>query len=323
MLFKTIQEIKEYTTVGNITMPSATPVMNVAEEDYVLPLLGTELYNLLSNSYSNNSIANMPANLKALLPYARKVAAPYFAAAYYNKSDVSLSDSGGQRIETSNNKTAYQYQGTNFKEANIREGEKAAEKLLVFLAKNESDYEQWALSSAAADYKSFFIKNGSDFASLFTSASPHRNYIAMRPKMADMELMYVEDVMGTELTATLKEKLHSNTLLPAEKKVVDCIKKIIAYYTVAFSLPFLNVRIDAEGLSVVALTSFGSNDKSNSRGGITTEDIERLQNSCTESGRQWVERLHKLRIEYATELGIETALIVKEKTNFQTIFAII
>ncbi len=68
----------------------------------------------------------------------RSVIGPLTCYYYAPKADVKLSDSGMRRAETGTLKTAYIEQRSEFKEANLREGEAATEALLYFLEEKKS-----------------------------------------------------------------------------------------------------------------------------------------------------------------------------------------
>ena len=292
MLFKTSIKIKEYAQLaGEINFASIVPTLRMVEKKHIGAILGSELYNALDTAYTNAADENnLSASNKKLLLQCRMVIGPMLCCYYIDKADVLLGDSGAQRSETATNKTAFQYQGTKFKEANLREGEDATELLLQFLEENKADYPQWTASYTFKQYRSLFIKTGNEFNELYPSQSPYRNYWAMRTKMLDVEENIIRPFLGDTMTDALKAKDQTNNpvFTDKEKQLLFKLKKAISNYTVAFAVPQMNVRINANGLSVLATSSFSTNDNENTRSGANDTAINALIKSCTNTGQEWI-----------------------------------
>ncbi len=292
MLFKDSKKIKEFAQLsGEINFASIIPTLRMVEKKHIVNILGHELYSALDTAYNNEpNEDNLTAPNKKLLLQCRMVIGPMLCCYYIDKADVILGDSGAQRVETSTNKTAFQYQGAKFKEANLREGEDATELLLQFLEDNKADYPQWTASYNFKQYRSLFIKTGNEFNDLYPSQSPYRNYWAMRTKMLDVEENIIRPFLGDTLTNGLKTKEQANNpaFTDKEKQLLFKLKKAIANYTVAFAVPQMNVRINANGLSVVASNTSTTNDNENTRTGANDKAINALVKSCITTGQEWL-----------------------------------
>jgi hypothetical protein len=292
MLFKDSKKLKEYAQLsGEINFLSLKATLRMVEQKHIITILGKGLYSILDTDYNAEPDENaLPAPIKKLLLQCRMVIGPMLCCYHIDKSDVILGDSGAQRTETATNKTAFQYQGTKFKEANLREGEDATELLLQFLEDNKADYPLWTASDIFKQYRSLFIKTGNEFNELYPSQSPYRNYWAMRTKMLDVEENIIRPFLGDTMIDALK--VIDQTPAPAfstkEKQLLFKLKKAIANYTVAFAVPQMNVRINANGLSVIATSSFSTNDNDNTRSLANDTAINALIKSCNTTGQEWI-----------------------------------
>lgn len=291
MLFKTSAQLKEYAQLtGDLNFPGLAPTLRFVETFHLIPLLGKTLYQSLSQAYTANE-ASLSTVQKDLLEQCRQVVAPYFCFYYAPKADVQLTDSGFRK----NQDAAYQYQGTNYREANLREAEMCEEMLLQFLEEKSADYPDWKTSDAFRDYRSLFIKTGEEFNKLFPSSSPYRNYRAMRGKMVDVEEQMVRMAIGDVLFAALKTKdTDAQDFTDKEKELLFKLKKAISYQTVALSIPLLKVRIDGNGLSVLANIVMSSRDEDNKRGGADDGAISQLAEECFAGAKAWL----KTAVEY-------------------------
>lgn len=292
MLFKTSDKLKLYSQIsGTPVLASLRSTIEFIENNHIVAILGQELFNTLELNYQDTTNEDDLSDADAfLLDKVRKVIGPLLCYYYAPKADVQLTDSGVQRIETTTNKTAYQYQNTNFAQANLKEGEACSEQLIEFLEQYQESYPLWVASQAFTKYRSLFIKSGKEFDSLYASHTPYRNFYAIRSKMFDVEEINIRDTLGSEMYDAIKVRdiTADPNYTNKEKQLLQRVKKAIAYLSVAFSLPMLNVRIDSNGLSVVASSTFSQNEKENTRAGADDNARIELMKSCMASGAVWI-----------------------------------
>lgn len=290
MLFKDTNKLKEYCELtGSVNFPSIKATLRHVEDVRLMPILGKELYNSLHQAYtaaSSETALTQPQ--QDLLEQCRKVIAPYFAYHYTPKAEVKLDDGGARRMETTQAKTAYKDQVARFREANQQEAEQQSELLLEFLDENKANYPLWTASKAFTQYQQLFIKTGFSFNEIFPSHSPYRNYWAMRSKMMQVEQLHIKKAIGEVLFDDLKTKDKAGTLTELEKKLLSKIKNAIAYFTVAFSIPYLTVRIDANGITVTDTGGGGSNDELNKLKTAPDSQLALIMSEAKSTGETWL-----------------------------------
>lgn len=292
MLFKTSIQLKEYSELTSaVNFLSLKATLSHVEEIHIIPILGKELYTSLNDAYTNAvNEAALTQPQQDLLERTRKVIGPYLAYYYAAKGEVKLDDAGLRREETNTSKTAFQYQVTNFRNAQLQEAEQQSEKLLEFLEENKADYTLWTSSTAFTTYRSLFIKTGTEFNELFPTHSPYRNYWAMRSKMVDVEEQNIRHAIGDTLFDALKTKDAATTdgLTSQEKKLLYKLKKAIANFAVAFAVPFLSVRIDAGGITISDTGSSTGNDDLSKRKSASENQLSLIISSAAENGKSWL-----------------------------------
>ena len=301
MLFKDVATISEYAEVVNaVDFFSLKATLRNVEEQQIIPIIGKTLYTSLNTTYdgaASESTAQTALSItqKGLLYRCRLLIGPYLAYFYAPKAELKLSGAGLRREETATSKTAYQYQVKNFREACLEEAEAQSELLLQFLEDNKTDYEEWVNDDAFTEYRSLFIKTGKEFGSMYPAKSPYKNYWAMRSKMQDVEEQHIRSLLGDDLFDDLKTKAKASTpsFSDKEKMLLLYLKKAIANFTVSFSIPLLNVRIDANGLSVVAASARASSDAVSSRANPASDDISHVIRASAAAGKEWIETAKK------------------------------
>lgn len=291
MLFKKTDKILEYAELTTVRFTSLVPTIRLVEQQHIIPQLGMELYTSLNDAYiAATDEASLTDLQKNLLDKCRQVIGPYLCYYYVPKSEVKLSDSGAQRLETATNKTAYQNQVVNYREQNLREAELATEFLLQYLDENKTDFPSWASSAGFAKYKDLFIKSGTEFNELFISQSPYRNYMAMRATMQDVEQNNIRTLLGDMLFNALKEKdqTGSTPFTANEKDLVFKVKKVIAYLTVANAIPFLNVRMDANGITIVSAAGRAQDDRLAKMQSADKDALNNIIEKCQAAAKSWI-----------------------------------
>lgn len=295
MLFKKTDTVLQYAELTTINFAAVKPTIKMVEQQHIIPFIGKELYKALNDAYNDATDESLSdEKMVSLLDMCRSVIGPMLCYYYTPKAEVQVSGAGVQRTESETNKTAYQNQVVNYREQNLREGEMATELLLQFLEDNKADYPDWETSSAFADYRILFIKSGSEFNKLFPNASPYRNYWAMRSKMLDIEQNNIRCIIGDVLFNALKEKDQdpAGTFTNAETDLLFKIKKVIAYLTVCFSIPFLNIRIDANGITVMNMNA-AQNDALAKKTAASDNALNILIEKCEDASKSWTNNLTK------------------------------
>ena len=292
MLFKTKESMNQYTDVAaSVTLLNVKSTAIFVESKILKSILGKSLYKELDDDFNENEDGLRSEQIE-LLEYCRRVLGPYICYYYAPKAAVQLSASGTQRVEGTNSKTSFAYQDVNFRAQYLLEGETACEALLEYLNENWANEPVWSDSSEFAEFKSLFIKTGSEFEKLYPTPQPYRNYWAMRFKMFEVEETHIIKAITSRLFNYLKQKDKSQDpgWSDAEKRLLLYLKKSIAYLTVAAAVPHLNVRIDDNGITIASDNSTVSNKDQKITKAADPASISLLITSSADAGKEWLKK---------------------------------
>lgn len=293
MLFKDTIKLVEYAEItASTAFASVKPTIQRIEDEHLVNILGTTLYKSLNDAYTaaaNESALTTPQ--KDLLHKCRAVIGSYLGYYFAPIGEIKFSDAGVRRSETATEKTAFQYQVTNFREACLQNGDAASELLLEFLEEKKADYTDWENSEVFTRFRSLFIKSGKEFNQYFPSHSPYRNYWAMRSKMQDVEELQIRAAIGDTLYELLKTKSKEPTPVYTEKEkaLLEKLKKAIANLTVSFAIPLLAVRLDANGITVATSAARTSRDADASRQNAGDTNMSNIIRTTNDTGRAWLD----------------------------------
>lgn len=331
MLFKSNTDVMKCAPFsGTPNFVSISPTIQMVEEKYLIDIIGTELYNKLNTAYKNATAeTDLQPALLLLLTRCRLMCGSYIAHHYISISDINLTDAGARRLETEKDKTAFQYQVTNFKKETLQTAEMYAEKLLEFLEENKADYPEWVTSKQFIIYRKLFIKSAKEFNEIYRTIAPYRNYWAMRFKMIDVEEITINEAITEPLFADLKTKAltAAYTFTEAENELLFMLKKAIVYYTVAQAVPALSIRIDDFGLTVTKGET-NTND-SNKLIDANETKISHLIRSAESSAKSWLNKAVKYINNNATEFAaytvpkVEPISEIGDNANLETAYGLI
>lgn len=293
MLFKTTEELRQFSAIQDCNLPSVSLTLKHIEKTVLTNVIGADLYFQINEAYNSN-VALDEAEEK-LLELCRLVVGPLFAKSYSYEVGIQLSDAGTQRTETTNDKTAYAYQVSNFREDMQQKGEAACEALLEYLYTYQDFYPIWTSSNAYKKYQNLFIKTGAEFNEMYTTPQPYRLFEAIRFKMQDVEELQISDVLTPALYKDLKAKDKNNLYVWSDEEtlLLFYIKKAIAYLSVSFAVPHLNIKIDDNGVTVVSDYGVVDSKDKQPRKAAPDNNTSHLIRSCNDAATQYLGKAKK------------------------------
>lgn len=166
-----------------------------------------------------------------------------------NFRQVQISDSGVQRIENNNSKTAYRYQKEEAKAYFLEKGFNAIESALAYLEENTAIFTTWAQGEGRQLYYNFIIKSAREFNQYYNIKGSRLTYISFAHLMRDVEFLLEENHIGIELVQEIKDQLEADNLSEENEKLISrYLGPYIAYKVVSKAIVDNAVEITPSGV---------------------------------------------------------------------------
>ncbi|WP_374949628.1 DUF6712 family protein [Mucilaginibacter sp.] len=195
------------------------PSVTMAIRRFLIPVLGIEQYAVLTDAM--DAEGDLSEDLEDLLNLAQEAVANLAMALAVSRLSATLGQEGAIRVESGSNKTAFQYQEINLREAYIMAGYDALDAMLAHLESKPTHYAAWATSSAYKDYKKYFIQSGLKFSDLYDIRQARYTYLAIRPIMRQVEDFDIKTTTGKKLFKALKEAILTDTVSAHYQTLLD------------------------------------------------------------------------------------------------------
>ena len=219
------------------TIENWYPYIEEAQETFIRPVLGDELYDQLldtAEAIISHEIEKRPVDerLAILLEKIRKPLSLYSLWLGADEFGVSVSSQGIQVIETPTHKTAPQYRVQNLKENWIRRANTALDLALKFIEENLDDYPAYIQQDS-----DLFIRTTLEYNSEVDIRESRRVFIALKPVIRSIENKYIRPTLSPQLFDELKTARRSNETLAEENlKLLGLIRPALAHLAMARAL---------------------------------------------------------------------------------------
>lgn len=277
-LFKTIQEIAQYVTISSASTASPLPKQRLAEEEYILPVLGNTLF------------TSLQAEVEGTVTHDDLLDKVRFASAfliYYKELPLMhtiITESGLRTVTNDKIQGAYRYQYEGTRQHLENEGLAALERLYEFLMTNVGDYPTWQNSESYTRLNKNIIKTGKDFSAYYYLFQPNRTFNALQPVMQEVEDFYIKSLMDDDFFTYLK---GLSTPTGDELTVSNYFKKAVANLTIHKAITKLAVKVRPEGFTVM-LASSDRNPASETNAAV--DQLEVLRNETYKDGNEYLNK---------------------------------
>lgn len=238
-LISTIKTFKKYVRVAfTSTDEAGLPNIETAERKYLLPKLGSTLYNALVAEV-NSTITNL-----RLVDICRAYIAPMAMLDQLPNRQVVITDAGIKKTTSQDQENVFRW-----------EYEKLEASLLEQAAEAENDLWDYLFANATTlpwenpVSEKMAIKSGSEFKKYYQSlAQTSRNFAALQPILVTVQDQYFKNAITPEFFTHLITVAAPNA---DEKAALDLLKKSAVYLTISRACQLLPVSISASGFNVL------------------------------------------------------------------------
>ena len=285
MLVTTIDHIRAVVPV-NATMEMETfkPYIDAAEQQYIIPVLGNELYKELDALAEGDGNEKQKALLK-LVHYAEINLAFQKGFDFMN---VTLDESGYERL--GKDKGIYRYQEEKLKGMFRGEGFNGIDTLLEYLQTNLTDFEKFKTSAFYAELKGSFFPTTSAFNKIYGIGNSRQVFLQIA--------RFFDVVLDFEIKPVLGNALYSKVLAEMQKDadqnadlmaLVPVIRKPLAFLSVAAGIDEVGMQVTEKGLFFEMEFPMMPNTVQTTQ--LTPEQMAMMHQKALQSGTRYKEML--------------------------------
>jgi hypothetical protein len=233
-----ISTARQYVKLDFTNSESSLAFMNNADDRFLVPVLGQELYDLVVSESNVTDSA-----YATLIELCRKAVAPLAYWLELPNIQVRITDKGIGTTASQNMESAHRWEFESLRDQLADKGCWAMEQLLQHLYDNATTY-NW---TSPDEYKLIFL-TGKEFYKYYPVFQPNRTFEALRPLVRQVEDNCIRNLIGDDFFEELRDKAAPTD---EEKKAIAYIKKSVANFTIKSAIETLPVKLSVYGFTVV------------------------------------------------------------------------
>ena len=249
-LFTDTADLKTVISRINKNYPAEDLLVYVgqAEEKYIIPIIGQDLFDELNTAFAGTPSASEEALIKKL-----QLAIGYYAVLDAIPFLQVLIGKGGINEGNSQNSTqARQFAINNLMKACAENADLFLDKALEHLEKNKDDFPTWTASDEYTISKSSFINTTAEFQAKVNINNSRRAFLAIRPHITSVEEEYILPALGQDQYDMIKNHILDDSLSVEEKLLLEKIRRVVAFYAIWEAIPHLAISITGMGIKVLS-----------------------------------------------------------------------
>lgn len=328
MLFSSIKEIQTFLPIGvGNEFNRLKPHIENAENKYIKPLIGIEMYDELQEFYDvdypvePSEVQIATKNLLTKIQHAT-IHLAYFVG--FDFLNTTVSDAGFQRTESDRTKGLYKYQEDNLRTYFSDAGFNSLDNVLVFLENNIEHFSEFKAHENWTILKKAFLPTVKIVETIpFNLHGSRLIFLAMKPHFAFVEDTTIRTTLGETIYTEIKTELAKDT--PAEKvtAILPYIRKPLIYLASAMLMEETGATLDDKGLYFEKLT--GNYPSNKMKGPSTDQRIAAMVARNLHIGNSYLEMLKSYLIENAEDWedysGQTGSIPNRDNTNKKTFWA--
>lgn len=321
-------EIRSYIPVSVATsFSNVSPLIGSAENKYILPLLGQELYDQVHSYYQDKD--NPPdgvteGNKAKFDQLIKHIQRSLINLTYYTGFEflsVTINDAGFHRQESNNEKSLYKYQEDAIKQQFMDAGFNGLDTMLEYIESYPDVFPKFTLSPAYTLRKSSFIPSTFIFNQLIDINSSRLVFLKLRRFIDQVEEFTIKSVLGSGLYSLAKTEIAKSSPDSKILALVPYIQKPLAHLAMAEAFKFLGVNVRDRGVFFNAVDTTMVNSSRETPADINSLNV--LIRAETDTGNAYLGLLKDFLLEnaddYPTGLSDTTSPYIRsnsDKTTF-------
>ena len=259
-----MEEIREFVPVSSSSdFDSVAPHIANAERDYLIPVIGTAMYENLMVFYKTEVAEEPTETQHKTAELLRLVQSAIIHIAYWIGFDLlnsHISDGGFKRTESTSVKGLFKYQEENLKTYFRTNGINGLDTVLQYLETNSSDFSEFSESSAFTKIKLAFIPTTDIFNELIFINKSRLTFLRMKSHLRLIEDTEIATILGPTAFTIVKSEMVKANPDPKVTALLPYIRKPVAYLASVLLMEESGADLTDNGLFFTSTTSGYNND---------------------------------------------------------------
>lgn len=209
------------------------PLLEDTEQLFLLPLLGDSLYRKLEND-----------RLDKELEMCRKAVANIMAYRYFTLLNTQIVPGGFVRLSGEGTATLYKYQEEELKQTFRRDGFDALDLIAVYFLNHLEDFPEFRVSVFYTEGRGEIVPDRFVFSRYYKPVG-YVVFEYLRPFIRRAEELDVSRIVDLEV---LRSGLLGNNLSERDKRLLELVRPLVVYLTVAYAVEDMGVNITDAGV---------------------------------------------------------------------------
>ncbi|MDR6195176.1 DUF6712 family protein [Siphonobacter sp. SORGH_AS_0500] len=215
------------------------PFVRSAEQTYIIPAIGWELYNELKSLQAPNTIQ------ETLLDQLRMAIAWFAYLEAFPHLTISIGDAGISVQTPANSQAMGKWQFVAITKEAAAKADRYLEASLSYLEKFESSFPAWKNSSAYTLSRGCLISSATEATRYFPAMQRSRRlFLNLRDYYQLAEDEFVRPILGPLYGELLAKIKAGNPILDQEAEVLQMARKAVVQYGFSQAVPYLNMNVD-------------------------------------------------------------------------------
>ena len=247
-LLRNLDELKAHVpfTLG-MKMDNMASFIAQAEEQFLIPAIGSEAYADIHTRYINNDLSD-PDHHK-LLGYCQRSIAYYATLLFIPVGQLHISDAGIRIAVDEHFKQAFDWQISNLEEACRNAADLNLELTLAWLEAKPQVFTAYHGSPTRQRYKQCLVNSPELMNQWAGVKMPRRHFMQVIPMLKKLQSLHIETILCSALYQQVLQQWTSNTVSTTNQALLNFIQPALANLSLAKSVSSLTLDFSSLGIT--------------------------------------------------------------------------
>lgn len=246
-----IKDIKDFKSVfggvqRNMEWDTWKPFINEAEQFYIIPAIGDELYTEL-DGLVNAATPNLNTKQARLVSYLKISIAAYADYCGWFRILLGTGDGGKTIIAPKDMQAPGKWTTVGGRKDAFNRGDKSLEMALAYLENNAADFPTWKDSPFYTIIQKQFIASATELTEFFPHAAHSRRmFLQLKDYLKKAQEKHLKTVIGSEQLTAWVAKISDadSSFSPEEDEAFEMVRSYVTRKAVSDAIPYLNISED-------------------------------------------------------------------------------